>query len=443
MVREVCSDKTNSNCFSNPALNLKTEDASSIRNPFEVHRYKNELDPPSLNQFLVASDSVKTTNVTTPKPCNIQIGLPFVPTVGCRIEFKDISMSQLTPSKLLAEKLIFSPAHKAKISLGSISEETTVDIGKELDRYQLELENSINEAKLRKNGINEIKEISISTDSHQIQMVDAEKSTKFTLKLTGIPEAGEDKISIEGSCKTTEHHVEIRVQDDFNPTKTEPKSTTTNPFLFEINNEMQKTETAEVVEIESENLDDLYGCADDIDDSFDFQAPAPFVRAYAKFIEEPKLRVSKESLETDKSSEHNKKAPNVKSIIRKSIRKLMHPSQQNHIEHDSPSKTDHGKHHGFINAIRQSLRRKPSNKNNSKETITNEDNEISIVDSTERTIKLRSDQIRTEYVKIEDLTNERKHIVCSSLRKSTREVRNQFMKSVFNKKHEEYNFNKF
>ena len=433
MVREVCSAKTNSNCFSNPALNLKTEDASSIRNPFEVQRYKDEIVP---------SDSVKPKNVTTPKPCNIQIGLPFVPTVGCRIDFKDISMSQLTPSKLLAEKLVFSPVLKGKVSLGSIGEETTVDIGKELDRYQLELENSINEAKLRKNGINEIKEIPISTESHQIQMVDTEKSTKFTLKLTGIPEDGEDKVSIEETCKYTEHHVEIRVQDDLNPTKTEPKLAT-NPFLSEINNELQKTETAEVVEIESENLDDLYGCANDIDDSFDFQAPAPFVRAYTRFVEEPKLRVSKESLEADKSNENNKKAANVKSIIRKSIRKLMHPSQQNDIEHDSQSKTDSGKHHGFINAIRHSLRRKPSNKNNSKEIITNEDNEISIIDSTERTIKLKSDHIQTEYVKIEDLTNERKHIVCNSLRKSTREVRNQFMKSVFNKKHEEYDFNKF
>lgn len=439
MVREISSNQASSNCFSNPALNLKIQDASVIRNPFEVQRYKSEIEPASLNLFSVPSENVKQSNRKLPKPCNIKIGLPFVPTVGCRIDFKDISMSQLTPSKLLAEKLVFSPVLKAKVSLGSIGEETTVDIGKELDRYQLELENSINEAKLRKNKVNEAKEIQTPSNSEEIQIVDGERSAKYTQKLTGIPEAGEEMVSIEETC---EHHVEICVKNKSITPDTEPKLEPTNPFLTDINNESQNTETAKVIEIESENLDDLYGCGEVDDDSFDFQAPAPFVRAYAKSCKDPKLKVSKESLEADKSDDHHKKTGNVKHIIRKSIRKLIHPNQQNNKEHDLQDKSDPEKHHGIINTIRQSLRRK-SVKSISKEDITNKESEISIIDSSERTIKLKSDQMQTEYVKIEDLTNERKHIVRNSLRKSTREVRNQFMKSVFNKKHEEYNFNKF
>ncbi|XP_023293973.2 uncharacterized protein LOC111677134 [Lucilia cuprina] len=451
VVREITPNKA-SNCFSNPALNLKIQDASAIHNPFEVHRELPDQDIKSLNPFEFSSKNEHEQRLSTPKPCKLKLGLPFVPTVGCRIDFKDISMSQLTPSKLLAEKLVFSPVPKAKVSLGSIGEETTMDIGKELDRYQLELENSINEAKLRKNGVAEEELLLSPPDTnYQIQIVDTEKKSKFTQKLSGISEDGETEEIIEETNTKTEHHIEVNVVVQKEEQKfTEVKET--NPFLYDLSQQFQRTETAEVIEIE--NLDDLYGCSEedqeDAEDSFDFKTPAPFVRAYTKPAE-PKLTVSRESLETNKSEksdksgdadDNNKKTMNVKNIIRKSIRKLMHPNgqQPKETEKDLDEKIEHEKH-GLMNAIRHSLRRKPTKNVQDEEPVTKEC-EISIIDGTERTMKLKSEALETEYLKIEDLTNEKKHNLRNSIRKSTREVRNHLMKSVFHKKHEEYDFNK-
>lgn len=465
VVREITPHKT-SNCFSNPALNLKIQDASAIRNPFEVQRedlsVKTVTDPVLLNPFEIPEENVKQSEVTTPKPCKLKLGLPFVPTVGCRIDFKDISMSQLTPSKLLAEKLVFSPVVKPKVSLGSIGEETTMDIGKELDRYQLELENSINEAKLRKNGIIEDEmPLSPPDSNYQVQIVDIEKKSKFTQKLYGISEDAETEEVIEETIQETEeHHIEVQVQQETNKEKIQEIKTDTNPFLYDLNTQLQRTETAEVIEIE--NLDELYGCTEDdqdvIEDSFDFKTPAPFVRAYTKPAESAnKLKVSRESLtkenKTDnnedemEAEEHGKKSLNVKNIIRKSIRKLMHPNQhdeklQTPLENeDLMDKPEPEKHNGLMNAIRQSLRRKPVKNIQDEEPVTKEC-EISIIDTTERTMKLKSEALQTEYVKIEDLTNEKKPNLRNSIRKSTREVKNQIMKSVFHKKHEEYDFKK-
>ncbi|XP_065365722.1 uncharacterized protein pon [Calliphora vicina] len=460
VVREITPNKT-SNCFSNPALNLKIQDESAIRNPFEVHRElpsqdaKTELNPVLLNPFEIPTEVVTQQGLSTPKPCKLKLGLPFVPTVGCRIDFKDMSMSQLTPSKMLAEKLVFSPVPKAKVSLGSIGEETTMDIGKELDRYQLELENSINEAKLRKNGAGEDDILLSPPDTnYQIQIVDTEKKSKFTQKLCGITEDGENEEIIEETTTKTEHHIEVLVQKEQTIQNVKEILADTNPFRYDLNTQYQRTETAEVIEIE--NLDELYGCsADEQDyeeDSFDFKTPAPFIRAYTKPEEPPtKLTVSRESLESNKSDksnkaeENSKKSMNVKNIIRKSIRKLMHPhqhdQQQADAKDDLAENPEHEKHHGFMNAIRQSLRRKPA-KNVVDEEPATKECEISIIDSTERTMKLKSNASETEFVKIEDLTNEKKHNLRNSIRKSTREVRNHFMKSVFHKKHEEYDFRK-
>lgn len=460
MVREITPHKS-SNCFSNPALNLKIQDASAIRNPFEVKRedlpVKPVTDPILLNPFEIPEENLKHTEVGTPKPCKLKLGLPFVPTVGCRIDFKDISMSQLTPSKLLAEKLVFSPVVKPKVSLGSIGEETTMDIGKELDRYQLELENSINEAKLRKNGIMEDEmPFSPPDNNYQVQIVDIEKKSKFTQKLYEISEDAETEEVIEETTQETEeHHIEIHVQKETNKEEIKEIKTDNNPFLYDLNTQLQRTETAEVIEIE--NLDELYGCTEDDleveEDSFDFKTPAPFVRAYTKPQESGnKLKVSRESLTNEnktgnhevETEDHIKKSLNVKNIIRKSIRKLMHPNQHDEkvqMSRENEDLIDKPDHNGLMNAIRQSLRRKPAKNVQDEEPVAKEC-EISIIDTTERTMKLKSDALQTEYIKIEDLTNEKKPNLRNSIRKSTREVKNQIMKSVFHKKHEEYDFKK-
>ncbi|XP_061400801.1 uncharacterized protein LOC133336534 [Musca vetustissima] len=430
----------NSNCFVNPALNLKTHDLPASKNPFEIQRETTTKDDIPI------------------MPCKLKIGLPFVPNVGCRIDFKDMSMSQLTPTKLLAEKLVFSPVvmKPNKVSLGSIGEEDTMDIGKELDCYQLELENSINEAKLRKNGITEHLPMSPINESIKLEET-VERHTQTQVEITnGVV----TKITEESSETTTLQRIEEEPSG-----VTDSKQVNTNPFeqsnLPEVplpkldlvtKNPFALDEEDEIV-VKPEDLDELYGPDSDIEDaneSFDFKTPAPFVRAYTKAT--PALKVSKESLENVESSDNDKhkdhkKSASVKNMIRKSIRKLMHPNG-----HQSSTKTEASEegeaegqekqatHGGILNSIRQSLRRKPSRVPLAEEEGQTQITELSIIDGSERTMKLKSDLVQTEYVKIEDLTNEKKHSLRSSIRRSTREVGHQLMKSVFHKKHEEYEF---
>uniref|UniRef100_A0A1I8MX83 Uncharacterized protein n=1 Tax=Musca domestica TaxID=7370 RepID=A0A1I8MX83_MUSDO len=452
----------NSNCFVNPALNLKTQDVPASKNPFEIQR-----EPAAKEDIPVM-------------PCKLKIGLPFVPNVGCRIDFKDMSMSQLTPTKLLAEKLVFSPVvmKTNKVSLGSIGEEETMDIGKELDCYQLELENSINEAKLRKNGITEHLPMSPINESVQVEET-VERHTQTTHTEIEIREGVVTKIVEEETTETTTLQ---RIEEE--PNETDSKEINTNPLqcIEEVRsdtdskeiktNPFEQTNMSEVpvpkldlginnpfavddddvIAVKPEELDELYGPDSDIQDaneSFDFKTPAPFVRAYTKAV--PALKVSKESLENvegnnndNKPGEGNsKKSMNVKNMIRRSIRKLMHPNghqvatKSETCDSESHEKTTHG---GILNSIRQSLRRKPS-RIPLEEEEPSQITELSIIDGSERTMKLKSDLVQTEYVKIEDLTNEKKHTIRNSIRRSTREVGHHLMKSVFHKKHEEYEFN--
>ncbi|XP_075157303.1 partner of numb [Haematobia irritans] len=420
---------TNTNCFVNPALNLKSNDeVPASRNPFEIQRETIPI-----------------------MPCKLKIGLPFVPNVGCRIDFKDMSMSQITPTKLLAEKLVFSPVVKSKTSLGSIGEET-MDIGKELDRYQLELENSINEAKLRKNG-----ETSPLKETYEINV---EQKISITHTLTEIKEDVETEMVEEEIVeKTTQQHTEIEVNREPRTIEKVGQSVDTNNPFNNVENlapEISTTtsnnpfiDTEDDALTKPDDLDELYGPDSDVeaaDESFDFKAPAPFVRAYTKPTT-PKLRVSKESLEKKDNhheEETTRKSMNVKNMIRKSIRKLMHPnaSSQHKQDHCSETTEEDAKHTlGLINTIRQSLRRKPPRHLLEEEEASHiNECELSILDGSERTMKLKSDSSQTEYVKIEDLTNEKKHNIRNSIRRSTRDMGHHLMKTVFHKKHEEYEF---
>ncbi|XP_013100980.2 LOW QUALITY PROTEIN: uncharacterized protein LOC106082790 [Stomoxys calcitrans] len=432
---------TNSNCFVNSALNLKTNDeVPASRNPFEIQR-----------------DSMPV------MPSKLKIGLPFVPNIGCRIDFKDMSMTQLTPSKLLAEKLVFSPVVKHKVSLGSIGEET-MDIGKELDCYQLELENSINEAKLRKNGGMENLEIA-TPPLKETYEINVEQKINIKHKLTEIKEDVENEIveesvvetyqhsEVQAICETRKQEETEEILDNKNPfvntADTSPEKQPSGEGTAKCNNPFVYTEEEDIA-TNPEILDELYGPDSDVegaDVSFDFKTPAPFVRAYTRAAS-PKLRVSRESLKKEEGSDkqaeegdHIRKSLNVKNMIRKSIRKLMHPHgfAQKHEQGEEQEGDKHGV--GFINTIRQSLRRKPARHllEEEEHSPVNEC-ELSIVDGSERTLKLKSNLPQTDYVKIEDLTNEKKHNLRNSIRRSTREVGHQFMKTVFHKKHEEYEF---
>lgn len=421
---------TPTKCFVNEALNLRGSDAPASLNPFEIHR-PSEISAVAGNPAGVENPAL----AEEPLPTNLKIGLPFVPTVGCRIDFKGMSLSQLTPSKLLADKLVFSPvaplSAPAKRSLGAISEESSMDIGKELDRYQLELENSINEAKLRKNGIVlETTKTEVDVDVQLVQQLSPQREqlerhivcTTRTQTLTEIVEAAEEQEVEKLTEEKQPQQLEIEELPSEVPEVTEPNSE------LEAVPVLDGNDVAYASESEPE----------DEDDELDFKAPARFVRAYRPAATVAGSKESLQSIASSKSSKSDKSAKSnghgVRNMIRKSIRKLMHPMhhQQQQQQEQSEEPAQHH-HNNIISSIRHSLRRRPQ-KQPQPAAESTAPADISIVDSSERTMKLRSNVAQTEYMPIEQLTNEKKHTLRNSIRRSTRDV----LRHVFHKTHDAY-----
>lgn len=442
-------------CFTNAGLNLKDQDTSMIRNPFEISR-EGEQQQSKLNKNENDKQQVKTSINPDKVTKQLQISLPFQPTVGCRINFQDISLSQLSPSKLLAEKLVFSPTglgtkQKKTTSLSIITEEdSTIDIGKELDRYQLELENSINEAKLNKTDMPSDKERKISNEvqKNKIDLVKNEETNNAMIK------------NIAGK----------------------------NPFLCDDSD----------IKPEEPCNDDISEALNE-DDSLEEIIPAPFVRSYRK----PEVvctfgEIDKKANDTKLTKDGKEKSTtNVGKLLRRSIRKLINPQQQqktqskeeiskdenieikinnkselkmetieekpkqskekcntkdkmqvnentetnedkDSVKLDEKDKVEEmkGNNQGFMNTIRRSLRRskKSSNpvKNYTNLCFEDKENEVlakeamnaSIVDTTERRLKLKSELEETEYLKIEDLAGERKPTG----------IRNSIRRTIFGRK---------
>lgn len=426
MVRAVA---TPTKCFVNEALNLRGSDAPASLNPFEIHR-PSEISAVAGNPAGVENPAL----TEEPLPTNLKIGLPFVPTVGCRIDFNGISLSQLTPSKLLADKLVFSPvaplSAPAKRSLGAISEESSMDIGKELDRYQLELENSINEAKLRKNGIVlETTKTEVDVDVQLVHQLSPQREqlerhivcTTRTQTLTEIREAAEEQ--------------EVAKQ----PEEEQPQQLEIVELPSEVT-EVAETDAELEAEPELDGNDVAYASEsepEDEDDELDFKAPARFVRAYRPAATVAGSKESLQSIASSKSCKSDKSAKSnghgVRNMIRKSIRKLMHPMHQQQQQEQSEEPAQHHHHNNIISSIRHSLRRRPQ-KQPQPAAESTAPADISIVDSSERTMKLRSNVAQTEYMRIEQLTNEKKHTLRNSIRRSTRDV----LRHVFHKTHDAY-----
>lgn len=175
-------------CFVNPCLDLQSSEVPI--NPFEVVRSDNteaillakgvsnpalevaaeeNVTKVSTNPFEVIRDSEPVVvkgidnsalELNPPVHLPLMMPLPFTPTVNHRIDFSNMP-ENLTPSALLATKLVLesndvvgtpkrvvaSVTRKSLSVISEVSEE--IDIGEELDNYQLQLENSINEAKMQ------------------------------------------------------------------------------------------------------------------------------------------------------------------------------------------------------------------------------------------------------------------------------------------------------
>lgn len=345
-------------CFVNPCLDLKV-DSEKVINPFEVIRDDDTeakllaqgianpaLDvnydtpapqvPPqvSTNPFEVVRDAEVSKlsgidNVACeinnqPTQCALVLPLPFTPTVNHRIDFSKMP-DNLTPSTLLSSKLVLenneakitvaTPKRATTIASKSLSiiseEENELDIGEELDNYQLQLENSINEAKMqnRKYTLDTIEEEKYSNDRGNATY------TKEILK------------TIEESTKELEHV------------------------------ELKESNVDSIENVFNDTNDDVQ--FEEVDSFEDIQKLGQFKRAYRT---DAATAVTKAVGNNKEQQAKEKKSSKIGTSIRRSIRKFIHPksfsSSEGKLNEDNEKSSENEKHDGIFQTIRQSLRRK-------------------------------------------------------------------------------------
>lgn len=372
-------------CFVNPGLNLKiNENRESSYNPFEVVRERNDcgLENPSLDYTAIA------------------IALPFTPSLGRRIDFTNMALDGMTPSEMMAKTLkINSDTPKRTVQRKSLSiiNEEPIDIEEELNCYQLELENSINEAKIRKKS---------NLNMMDLKHISNLSSIRFKNEII------EESIIEEEYEKTEEKSIKTDGTFVVNTTTTTTKDET------EIEEIVTKNENSQILLDEDKNEDVVY---EELDDSTDFKAPAPFKRTYRRSI-----RFNKPKSQEDLNAAIND-SNKIANAIRKSFRKLI-PNKNHENDKKELSKEDE-KSHGLMSTIRQSFRRKKI----PEVILPTEDPNVTINDDVRMIFK--STQTTTKEVTTEDFG--RRVTLRSSFRKSTRNV----MKSVFKKNVENYDMN--
>lgn len=403
------------------------------------------------------------------------LGVPFTPTVGCRIDFNNVPLEALTPCSMLNNKLVFSPIKKPadltpkRQNLSVISEEA-VDISKELESYQLELENSMNEAKASKKRGNK-------------NLMDIKRKNTFIKRLTDSIEEDRAKEKLNQQPIESVSEPEHYCQDSSDghsecPKSSTPKTPNENciakyPLDKSINEnpdvvyeEVEETHIEIVVEqhnmINEPAADAFTGdkyekeeeC--EIEKEIEFKNPAPFVRTYRRDVRRPAATLksisetSKESNE-EKPKEQHEMFGGIRSSIRKSIRKLMHPHSGKSKSSEDVSAKDTNtpsSSTNILSSIRHSLRRKQPKQPLATSTPCDSLHDISIIDNCKPRAVFKDVAIDKEKVIVtnagdgEDFAGgslfRSKTTIRSSFRKSSRHV----MKSVFNKNIEDYDLGK-
>lgn len=325
--------------FSNPALdvaiNAEPVVAKVSTNPFEVVR-ETPWEPEVLKDAKGFDNSAMELNPPAHTP--LMLPLPFTPTVNHRIDFSNMP-DNLTPSTLLASKLILenrenetaatpkrnltAMSRKSLSIISEASEEVEIDIGEELDNYQLQLENSINEAKLQKR-----------------------------------------KYVYDGPTTILEEPEDFEEKIEEAP-KPEPNNATYTKEILKIIEESTREFQDNASELKESNVDDER-CVDDHNedvqfeevDSFedDFGKLGQFQRAYRTdappTFKRPALKTAIET---------QPKKLNLGGSIRRSIRKLMNHKDKPDKDKSTES-SESEKHEGLFQTIRHSLRRKPKPK---------------------------------------------------------------------------------
>lgn len=414
------------------------------------------------------------------QPTSLVIGVPFTPTLGCRIDFKNVAIESLTPSTLMNRQLVFSPIAKAteateatpkRANLSIISEEA-VDISKELDGYQLELENSMNEAKATKKRGNK-------------NLMDIKRKSTFAKRLCEAIENGVDLDAPspmpidEIEQKNIEHvenveNVEIvelpkeneehSCHDSSNghsdcPKSSTPKTPNENCIAkYSLDRSMNENPDVVYEEVEetklnfdAENNEPESEAMPEEEDLF--KNPAPFIRAYRRDTrtKKPAVRITdpvigdneKDSKPDEKSKEtkdnNNEMFSGLRSSIRKSIRKLMpntNSSKNKNSEIDSAASEPKEPSQNILTTIRHSLRRKQPKQPLATSTPCESLNDISIIDTVPRPVFKEVDFVARFADTKDDGVFRTKTNIRRSLRNSSRNV----IRNVFKKNAEGYEF---
>uniref|UniRef100_A0A182P8N5 Uncharacterized protein n=1 Tax=Anopheles epiroticus TaxID=199890 RepID=A0A182P8N5_9DIPT len=497
-----------SRCFVNSALNIRGAEKGTERyNPFEIVRPK-EPAPEALGRGgLPVPELAGIENPALEMP-QYAIAVPFTPSLKHRINFQDLAPNALTPCSMLANMVVCSPEpmkiasafgadalnKNATVTLGKrrslsvISEES--DIGEKLDCYQLELENSINEAKARKQrqtettpftysgtghrrrsvrrSLIDMKHISnLSQRLHELEDDEAdftkleedEKAPNLTEK---VEQEEEDKENIKPATPQGGKHEMHTKNDETEVTKGQTDSAHCNQLTFTITKE---TTVREEIRINVSNPDVQFEEVEDFEDEEQdvelLHNPAPFQRAYRK--KEPLADKPMEPLATstdefkrpvliEASVEGAEGAPikshKVRDVIRRSFRRLI--PVRSHTA-DEPPKEGEEKNvagreeegHGLISTLRHSLRRRqPKAKQASCEEENSKPEAPKQSGKEESPLEMSIIVEQPRAVFRQPSLDQYKPIAApmagggtlrSSLRRSTKDIRKQMMKSVFRK----------
>lgn len=364
---------------------------------------------------------------------------------------------------MLNRHLVFSPVKPAvnettpkRTNLSVISEEA-VDISKELECYQLELENSMNEAKVtNKRGNKNLMDIKQkSTFAKRLSAAAVNPDTK--------PEVTEETEVATPTKATEEHSCHDSSGNHDCPKSSTPKTPNENCIAkYSLDKSMSINENPDVVyeevnetnmhnesktEIQDKRNEELENnrAEDDIEL---FKNPAPFVRAYRRDVRKRPATINmnsepeKETKTDEKPKETHEVFSGIRSSIRKSIRKLMHPNASNkskNSEETTPTKEQSNSNPStnILTTIRHSLRRKQPKQPLATSTPRQSLNDISIIDTAEPRAVYKDTVFSARVNAIdEDMLRPRTNLR-SSLRRSKHAVKNVFKKAT-----EDYEFKK-
>lgn len=369
------------------------------------------------------------------QPTPRAIGIPFTPTVGCRIDFNDVPLDALTPCSMLAKALVFTPDKQAPTgstpkrlaptALSVISEES-VDIEDQLNCYQLELENSINEAKSNEK---KSKHQNLMEVKHKANFAERLRNAQYS-------ELGaEPKVSRPTFAERIKNSRYSELSDDKPAAaakQTDSQDTLQKPKVIDM---IAKCTTSSDVGYE-ELIGSRNALCEDYDSASEneseFKNPAPFVRTFRRtgtngFKEPTNPGVS--------DTKDSRKTSGIRSSIRKSIRKLMSNSHS-HAEPSEHKPNENTQSSTVFSTLRQSFRKKVGSKASGEPLLYDSNHDVSILVESDRKVfrQLSPNQKRVNVIGDGAAIATKKSIIRGSFRSTKRYVQ----RSVFKKNVEDY-----